>query len=98
MALHRPQPALLGNHDSDRLALNHCLMSFFKVPVRCEAKTGSTLAECCFRAKLILKGLDFGADLFPLTCARCKQAFKLAPLGRYCVEFRAACNLLELEQ
>src|SRR6185312_14261500 len=74
VALHRADPALVGYHDGDRLALNEGLLDRGEIVLGRIRKAGAALAERGLRSEHVADLLHLLADLGSLVGLRSAQA------------------------
>ena len=74
VAAHGADPALVGEHDGDRLALDHRLLHLLEIDLRRVGEAGAALAELVSRPERLLHLLDLVGDALPLPLVRTSAA------------------------
>ena len=98
VALHRPQPALLGHDDRHRLLLDHRMVDVADIMLRRVGELRAAAAEIGMRAELVADLFDLPADRLPLLGLGGEQAFDLRLLGGQRLMLLADLKLLQLAQ
>ena len=98
MAAQRADPALLRNHDGDRLAHHHRLFDRGLVVLRRLGEIGAALAERRLLAELVAHLLDLAGDRLPLLLLGADQLLDVGLLLAQLLVLALDLHLLELAQ
>ena len=98
VAAQRADPALLGDDDRDRLALDQRLLDRGLVVLGRLGKVGAAFAERRLRAELLAHLLDLAGDRLPLLLLGAEQRLELLALVAQLLVLLADLHLLELAQ
>ena len=97
-ALEGADPALLGNHDGDRLALDQRLLHGREVVLGRLRKAGTALAERRLGTELVADRPDLLGNPLPLLLFRADQVLERLALGAQILVLLPDLHLLELAQ
>ena len=97
MALHRPDPALVGTHDRDRLLVDHRLFEI-DVDLGRLGEVGPPTAQLGLLGIGLLHGADFARDLLPLLVVGLEQRLQTLLFLRELAVLAADFHFLELAQ
>ncbi len=98
MALQRPHPALVGDDDGDRLALDESFLDRGKIVLGGIGELGAALAERRLRPKDVANLADLLADLGPLLGLRAEKGLDALQLAAEILVLGADFHFLKLAQ
>ena len=98
MALDGADPALLGEHDSDRLLLDQGLGQVLRHAFRRHFEARAAVAKLGLLAEAVFQRFDLVGDLLPLLVLGGEQRLQLFPLLGQGVVLAPDLHLLELAQ
>ena len=98
MTLQRAHPALVGNHDGDRLALDKGFLDRGEIVLRRVGEHGAALAERRLRPEDVAHFPDLLADLGPLLGLGAEDALDALQLAAKVLVLGADLEFLELAQ